>query len=70
MLTTRVSGTEELFLDNKYGLITENNEQSLYEELKEILMNKDLYTYYKEKIKERSSFFDQEVLAKEIENIL
>lgn len=70
VLTTRVSGTEELFLDNKYGLITENNEQSLYEELKEILMNKDLYTYYKEKIKERSSFFDQEVLAKEIENIL
>ena len=70
VLTTRVSGTEELFLDNKYGLITENNEQSLYEELKEIFMNKDLYTYYKEKIKERSSFFDQEVLAKEIENIL
>lgn len=70
VLTTRVSGTDELFLDNKYGLITENNEQSLYEELKEILMNKDLYTYYKEKIKERSSFFDQEVLAKEIENIL
>ena len=52
------------------SLITENNEQSLYEELKEIFMNKDLYTYYKEKIKERSSFFDQEVLAKEIENIL
>lgn len=70
VLTTRVSGTGELFLDNKYGLITENNEKSLYEGLKEILRNKELYIYYKEKVKERSSFFEQKVLVKEIENIL
>lgn len=70
VLTTRVSGTGELFLDNKYGLITENNEKSLYEGLKEILKNKELYIYYKEKVKERSSFFEQKVLVKEIENIL
>lgn len=70
VLTTRVSGTGELFLYNKYGLITENNEKSLYEGLKEILRNKELYIYYKEKVKERSSFFEQKVLVKEIENIL
>lgn len=70
VLTTRVSGIGELFLDNKYGLITENNEKSLYEGLKEILRNKELYIYYKEKVKERSSFFEQKVLVKEIENIL
>ena len=70
VITTRVSGTEELFLNNKYGLITENNEESLYEELKNIITNKELYVYYKNKVKERSVFFEQEILVNRIEKII
>ena len=69
VITTRVSGTEELFLNNKYGLITENNEESLYEELKNIITSKKLYNYYKNKVKERSSFFEQKKLVKSVEKI-
>lgn len=69
VITTRVSGTEELFLNNKYGLITENNEESLYEELKNIITSKKLYNYYKNKVKERSSFFEQKELVKSVEKI-
>ena len=69
VIATRVSGTEELFLNNKYGLITENNEESLYEGLKSILTNEKLYNYYKNKVKERSSFFEQKELVKNIEKI-
>ena len=70
VITTRVSGTEELFLNNKYGLITENNEESLYEGLKNIITNKELYIYYKNKVKERSVFFEQEILVNRIEKII
>ena len=70
VITTRVSGTEELFLNNKYGLITENNEESLYEGLKNIITNKELYVYYKNKVKERSVFFEQEILVNRIEKII
>lgn len=69
VLTTRVSGTEELFLNSEYGLITENNEESLYKGLKDILTNKKLYNYYKNKVKERSSFFEQKELVKNVEKI-
>lgn len=70
VITTRVSGVEELFLDNKYGLITENNEESLYEGLKTILSNKDLYKYYNRIIKKRSDFFEERSLIKNIEEII
>ena len=70
VITTRVSGPEELFLNNEYGLITENNEESLYEGLKNIITNKETYDYYKNKVKERSVFFEQEILINRIEKII
>lgn len=69
IVTTRVSGVDELFLDNEYGLITENNTESLYEGLKSILIDKDLYNYYKDKIIERSQFFNTELAVKSIEQL-
>ena len=70
VITTRVSGTEELFLNNEYGLIVDNDEDSLYEGLKTILINRDLYDKYNKKILERSDFFDINKLVSEIEVLL
>lgn len=58
VLTTRISGTEELFLNSEYGLITENDEKSLYKGLKDILNNNEFYFNYQNKVKCRSNFFD------------
>lgn len=67
ILTTRVSGVSELFLDNEYGLIVDNDEESLYQGLKLLITNKELLNYYKEKIIERSEFFDTKKAVKNIE---
>ena len=67
VLTTRVSGVSELFLDNEYGLIVDNDEESLYQGLKLLLTNKELLNNYKEKIIERSKFFDTKKAVKNIE---
>lgn len=67
ILTTRVSGTSELFLDNEYGLIVDNDEESLYQGLKLLITNKELLNHYKEKIIERSKFFDTKKAVKNIE---
>lgn len=67
ILTTRVSGVSELFLDSEYGLIVDNDEESLYQGLKLLITNKELLNHYKEKIIERSKFFDTKKAVKNIE---
>lgn len=58
ILTTRVSGVSELFLDNEYGLIVDNDEESLYKGLKLLITDREILKHYKDKVKERSVFFD------------
>ena len=69
VLTTRVSGVSELFLDNEYGLIVDNDEEGLYQGLKLLITNKELLNHYKEKIIERSKFFDTKKAVKGIERL-
>lgn len=69
VITTRVSGSEELFLNNEYGLIVENNEEDLYEGLKLLITNKEVFNKYKEKVKERSKFFNTIRAVKSIEEL-
>ncbi len=68
-ITTDCDGMKEIFGNNEYGLITENNENNLYEGLKKILNNREVYLNYKEKIKERGSYFRLENRVKEIEEL-
>ena len=71
VITTRVSGMEEMLGKNsEYGLIVENDTESLYEGLKKILSNKILLDQYKKKAVERSTFFDTEKTVKEVERLI
>lgn len=71
MITTNTSGmTEILGENNEYGMIVENNEEALYNGLKELIQNKDLLNEYKQKVKNRSSFFSTQKTVKEVENLL
>ncbi|WP_310993604.1 glycosyltransferase [Aequorivita marina] len=71
VLTTNTSGmTEILGNSNEFGLIVENNEEALYSGLKEMIQNKDLLNDYKQKVKNRSSFFSTQKTVKEVESLL
>ncbi len=47
IVTTRCSGMEEMLgKNNEYGIVTDNDEESLYKGIKEVLMNKELLKKY------------------------
>lgn len=69
--TTEVSGMREMLGENnEYGIVTENNEEALYEGIKMLLDNPDLLAHYKEKAKERGEMFSTERTVKVVEDML
>ena len=71
IVTTNCSGMKEMLGDNnEYGIVTENNEEALYNGIKKILDDKELYNQYKEKVKLRKSMFDLKNIINEIEKLL
>lgn len=71
VLTTRTSGMEEILgSNNEYGIVVENDEQSLHEKLRFLLNNPNQINVYKEKIKKRKSFFSMEKSVSDVENLI
>ena len=70
IVTTSCSGMKELLEDNKYGIITENNEESLYNAIKYLLEDTELLQRYKDKASIRGRKFTLEKSIIEIESIL
>ena len=69
--TVEVSGMKEMLGENnEYGIVTENNEEALYEGIKSVLDNPDLLKHYKEKAIERGKFFSTEKTVKAVEDML
>jgi glycosyltransferase involved in cell wall biosynthesis len=67
VVTTRCSGMVEILGENnEYGVITNNNEDSLYISIKDLLSDLEKLKFYKNKAIERSQFFS---LAKSIEKV-
>lgn len=70
IVTTDCSGMNELLGDSQYGLIIDNNEESLYEGLKQMIMDKELYEHYKKQCLERSEDFKLSKTMHKLEAIL
>ncbi|MEE1125883.1 MAG: glycosyltransferase [Acutalibacteraceae bacterium] len=71
VVTTRCSGMEEqLGYNNEYGIVTDNNEQALYEGIKEILTEEGKLEYYAERALERGKRFNKEITVKAVEDML
>jgi len=71
VVTTRVSGMEEMLgCDNKYGIITDNDENALYEGIKKLLDDKELYKHYKEQAAARGKDFSTEKTVAAVEKML
>ena len=70
VVTTLCSGMEEMLgKANEYGLITENNEDALYNGIKKVLTEKGLLDHYAEKALERGKFFSREKTVQAVENM-
>lgn len=71
IVTTDCSGMSELLGENsEYGYIVENTIEALFNGLKEILTNEELYNNYKKRVNERSQAFDLDEIMDKIEQIL
>ena len=69
--TVEVSGMKEMLGDNnEYGIVTDNNEEALYEGIKRLLDNPDLLAHYKKQAEIRGKDFSTENTVKAVENML
>ena len=69
IVSTRCAGINELFGNRKCGIITENNEDSLYEGLKKIMLNKDCISEYAKEAYLRGLDFSLSNKIREIEEL-
>lgn len=69
--TVEVSGMKEMLGENnEWGIVTENDEDALYQGIKRLLDDPALMAYYKEKATERGKIFSTEKTVKAVEDML
>lgn len=70
VVTVEVSGMKEMLGENnEYGIVTENNEDALYEGIKRMLTTAGLLESYAEKAKERAKYFSTEKTTNAVEKM-
>ena len=71
VVTTLVSGMKELLgKHNEWGIVTENDEESLYQGIKRVLDDPKLLAHYKEKAAQRGKMFSTENTVSAVEEML
>lgn len=69
--TVEVSGMKEMLGENnEWGIVTENNEEALYQGIKRLLDDPELLVHYKEKAAERGKMFSTENTVNTVEDML
>ncbi len=68
VVTTLVSGMKEMLGENnEWGIVTENDEEALYQGIKQLLDDPKLLVHYKEKAAQRGKTFSTENTVKAVE---
>ena len=71
VVSTDCGGAKELLGEsNEYGIVTENNEDSLYCQMKRLLLDRDLFAHYKEQAKIRGKMFSTEKTVQQVEQLI
>lgn len=71
VVTTLVSGMKEMLGENnEWGIVTENNEEALYQGIKRLLDDPALLTHYKEKAAQRGKTFSTANTVRAVEDML
>lgn len=69
--TTRVSGmTEMLGSKNEWGIVTDNNDEALYEALRGLLEDPEMLAHYKKMAAKRGKTFETSATVKAVEEML
>lgn len=69
--TVEVSGMKEMLgNNNEYGVVTENDEEALYQGIKKLLNDSQLLDHYKKQAAERGKKFSTENTVKAVEEML
>ena len=69
--TVEVSGMKEMLGENnEWGIVTDNDEEALYQGIKKLLDDPELLARYKEKVAQRGKMFSTENTVKAVENML
>ena len=69
--TVEVSGMKEMLGEhNEYGIVTENDEEALYQGIKKLLDNPDLLAHYKKQAALRGDDFSTDNTVKAVEEML
>lgn len=70
VVTTLCSGMQEqLGYNNEYGIVTENNEEALYQGIKKIITEKGCLQHYKDRALQRGKRFNKEITVKAVEDM-
>ena len=68
--TVEVSGMKEMLgQNNEWGIVTENDEEALYQGIKKLLDDPECLAYYKERATERGKSFSTENTVKSVESM-
>ena len=71
VVTTLVSGMKEMLGENnEWGIVTENDENALYEGIKYLLENPALFAHYKERAAQRGNTFSTSNTVTAVEDML
>lgn len=70
VVTTKVSGMEEMLGENEYGVITENEEEALYQGIRDMLKTPGKLAHYQKKAQIRGSFFSTGETVRAVEDML
>lgn len=71
VVTTLVSGMTEMLGENdEWGIVTDNDEEALYQGIKRLLDDPTLLAHYKEKAAQRGKMFSTENTVRAVEEML
>lgn len=70
VVSTKCGGPEEILENGRYGLLIENNLESLILGIKDMIKKRELYLTYKNFTKTNMEKFDKKFIISKIENIL
>ena len=71
VVSTNCSGAIELLgVNNDYGIVTKNNEEALYEGIKKMISDKNIFDYYRKQAKVRGNRFSTDETVKAVEKML
>lgn len=70
IVSTKVSGADEILGDNEYGIIVDNSDEGIYQGIKKLLDDRKLLSEYSVKAKNRADFFSVSKTVEMAENVI